>query len=296
MPTPKIYIGAHGWKYDGWLNCFYPMLEIEKYDWLRFYSQYFNIVKIETVFANRPDIAIDHYLEAVSENNDFLFIYKLPMAFTHTRKFRLVHVNSMHANLHKLKSAERLGGVLIQFPYTFEFTDENAAYVAKIVDMFSEYKPILEVRHNSWRNEAVINYLTETKIPLCSIDMPVIENFLEFNPVTTSDTLYIHLYGRNKEAWLHDFNKKYIPITGRKYPHRNHYFYSPGELLEIERGIDPLRDKVERIFILLYNHIDGYAIANAFELISMLNGRIKIQIPQTAIQTFSRLSKLSLHH
>jgi uncharacterized protein YecE (DUF72 family) len=66
----------------------------------------------------------------------------------------------------------------------------------------------------------------------------------------------------------------------------------PGEITEIENSIREIYDKVKKIFIILNNHPQGNAVANAFEFMYLLNNHIKVKIPETTIKTFSRLEKI----
>jgi uncharacterized protein YecE (DUF72 family) len=100
---------------------------------------------------------------------------------------------------------------------------------------------------------------------------------------------------RNEKAW-----KKSISNFGKEQAYeqqseRYDYLYLPGELLEIERTIREVLDKVKKVFVILNNHPKGSAVANAFELLHLLNERIKLNIPETTLKTFPRLSKISLN-
>jgi uncharacterized protein YecE (DUF72 family) len=50
----KYLIGCSGWSYSSWKGPFYPP-NLENSDWLRFYSQIFDYVEIDSSFYSIPD-------------------------------------------------------------------------------------------------------------------------------------------------------------------------------------------------------------------------------------------------
>ncbi len=46
----KSYIGTAGWSYKDWVNSFYYSSATKEYDWLKFYSDYFNTVEVNSSF------------------------------------------------------------------------------------------------------------------------------------------------------------------------------------------------------------------------------------------------------
>ena len=47
--------------------------------------------------------------------------------------------------------------MLLQFPWSFKNTDEERVYLAKLLEQFSGYPLVLEVRHTSWNNAEFTN-------------------------------------------------------------------------------------------------------------------------------------------
>ena len=289
----KLYVGTAGWSYKDWIDSFYPKAQSKTFDWLEFYSQYFNTVEVNaSYYTYISPRTVEGWINKVEEKEDFLFTIKLHQDFTHKRNFKTEQVEAVKTNLNKLQNANRLGGLLIQFPYSFPLTKENANYVKDLVDIFSEYEKFIEVRHKSWMIERFYNFAAKNKSALCSIDQPDIGEAVEFKPVKTGDNLYIRLHGRNEEAWKASLDNYGKDQTYEQQSQRYDYLYSPGELLEIERAIKEVIDTVKKIYVILNNHPKGNAIANAFELLHLLNERIKVNIPQTTLKSYPRLSKI----
>jgi uncharacterized protein YecE (DUF72 family) len=289
----KLYVGTAGWSYKDWIDSFYGKAQSSTFDWLEFYSHYFNTIEVNssyyTYIAPRT---VEGWINKVEEKEDFLFTIKLHQDFTHKRNYKTEQIETVKNNLNKLQDSNRLGGLLIQFPYSFALTKENANYVKDLVDIFSEYEKFIEVRHKSWMIERFYKFTAKNKSSLCIIDQPDIGEAVEFKPVKTGDNLYIRLHGRNEVAWkasLGNFGKEQ---TYQQQSQRYDYLYSPGELLELERAIKEVLDTVKKVFIILNNHPKGNAVANAFELLHMLNERIKVNIPTTTLKSYPRLSKI----
>jgi uncharacterized protein YecE (DUF72 family) len=290
----KLYIGTAGWSYKDWIDSFYPKAQSKTFDWLEFYSHYFNTVEVNaSYYTYIAPKTVEGWINKVEEKEDFLFTIKLHQDFTHKRNFRTEQVEAAKINLNKLQNAGRLAGLLIQFPYSFALTKENANYVKDLVDIFSEYEKFIEVRHKSWMIERFYKFTTKNKSSLCIIDQPEIGEAVEFKPVKTGDNLYIRLHGRNEEAWKKSLSNFGNIQTYEQQSQRYDYLYSPGELLEIERAIKEVIDTVKKIYVILNNHPKGNAVANAFELLHLLNERIKVNIPATTLKSYPRLSKIA---
>lgn len=289
MAKPEIYIGTSGWSYDDWINSFYPGPQDKNFDWLEFYSQFFNVVEVNsTYYTYLGPQSVKGWLDKTSGKENFEFIIKLHQDFTHKRSYTKENIKAVRTNLDLLAGDSRLGGILIQFPYSFSCHSENILFVKKLLEEFSGYQKFVEVRHNSWLKK------TAKTITFCSIDMPVIGETVEFKPITGNGMAYVRLHGRNEEGWKNSIknfgNKQNYSEQSERYK----YFYMPGELALIERSIKEIYDSVKKIYVLANNHPFGYAVANAFELKHLLEDKIKISIPETTVKTFPRLQRIAL--
>jgi uncharacterized protein YecE (DUF72 family) len=106
-------------------------------------------------------------------------------------------------------------------------------------------------------------------------------------------TAYIRFHGRNEEAWkksLGNFGKKQ---TYEQQSARYEYLYTPGELTVISQKIKEIYDKVKKIFVVMNNHPNGDAVANAFELLYLLKEQTKIKMPETIVKAYPRLEEIS---
>ncbi len=97
------------------IGCQIFILKIKSggFDWLQFYSHYFNCVEVNSTYYTyiSPKV-VDGWIRKVEDANDFIFHIKLHQDFTHKRKFDEQNIKSVRYNLDLLKKSERLGGLL----------------------------------------------------------------------------------------------------------------------------------------------------------------------------------------
>uniref|UniRef100_A0A7V2ZJ35 DUF72 domain-containing protein n=1 Tax=Ignavibacterium album TaxID=591197 RepID=A0A7V2ZJ35_9BACT len=289
----KYHIGTAGWSYKDWVPNFYPKNQSAGFDWLQFYSHYFNCVEVNSTYYTyiSPKI-VEGWIKKVSDNDDFIFHIKLHQDFTHKRKYDEQNIKAVRYNLDLLRKSERLGGLLVQFPYSFAFDGVSVQHIQKIKNIFSDVSCFVEVRHSSWRNNRALEFFKQNNLTLCTIDQPQIGQAIPFEPIVTNDKAYIRFHGRNVEAWkksLSDFGKE---RTYEEQSSRYSYLYSPGELVEIVQKIKSIESKVKEINVIMNNHPKGDAVANAFELIHLLEEKTKVEMPETITRAYPRLQEM----
>ncbi|AFH49725.1 Hypothetical protein IALB_2020 [Ignavibacterium album JCM 16511] len=289
----KYYIGTAGWSYKDWVPNFYPKNQSGGFDWLQFYSHYFNCVEVNSTYYTyiSPKI-VEGWIKKVENADEFIFHIKLHQDFTHKRKFDEQNIKAVRYNLDLLKKSERLGGLLVQFPYSFSFDGASVQQIQKIKDIFSDISCFVEVRHSSWRNKRALEFFGQNDLTLCTIDQPQIGQTIPFEPIVTNNKAYIRFHGRNVEAWkksLSNFGKEQ---TYEQQSSRYSYLYSPGELVEIAQKIKAIENKVKEINVIMNNHPKGNAVANAFELIHLLEQKDRVQMPNTIVKAYPRLEEI----
>ena len=290
---PKFNIGTAGWSYKDWVPNFYPKNQIGGFDWLQFYSHYFNCVEVNSTYYTyiSPKV-VEGWIKKVEDSNDFIFHIKLHQDFTHKRKFDEQNTKAVRYNLEQLRKSERLGGLLIQFPYSYSFDGNSVQHIQKLRDIFSDISCFIEVRHSSWNNNRALEFFKENDLTFCTIDQPQIGQAIEFEPIITNDKAYIRFHGRNAEAWKKSLSNFGKPQTYEEQSSRYSYLYLPGELIEIERNIKSVLHKVKEINVIMNNHPQGDAVANAFELIHLLEEKNKIEMPKTIVKAYPRLEEI----
>ena len=296
MSSIKFNIGTAGWSYKDWVPNFYPKNQSGGFDWLQFYSHYFNCVEVNSTYYTyiSPKI-VDGWIKKVEGTKDFIFHIKLHQDFTHKRKFDEQNIKAVRYNLEQLKKSERLGGLLIQFPYSYSFDGSSVQHIQKLRDIFSDIVCFIEVRHSSWKNNRALEFFKENDLTFCTIDQPQIGQAIEFDPIITNDKAYIRFHGRNIEAWKKSLSNFGKPQTYEEQSSRYNYFYSPGELVEIEQKIKSIQPKVKEVNVIMNNHPQGDAVANAFELIHLLEEKTKVEMPPHILKAYPRLEKIMIN-
>ena len=292
----SLYVGTAGWSYKDWIGSFYPKAQSAGFDWLEYYSKFFNTVEVNaSYYTYISPKTVEGWIRKVEDKDDFLFTIKLHQDFTHKKNFSTEQTKAIKYNLDKLQKENRLGGLLIQFPYSFTLDKANANHIKLLIDTFDEYEKFIEVRHKSWFIERFFNFVGSNKSSLCTIDQPLVGESIDFRPIVAGDNLYIRFHGRNTKAWKNSISNFGKDQTYEQQSSRYDYLYSPGELNEIEQKIKEVLEGVKKIFVILNNHPHGNAVANALEMLYLLGERMKINVPETALKSYPRLSKICLN-
>jgi uncharacterized protein YecE (DUF72 family) len=291
---PKFNIGTAGWSYKDWVPGFYPKQQSGSFDWLQFYSHFFNCVEVNsTYYAYISPKVVEGWIRKVSDTDEFIFDIKLHQDFTHKRNFNEQNIKAVRYNLDLLTKAERLGGLLIQFPYSFSFNNSAIQYIRELKDTFPNYNAFVEVRHSSWKNKKAFDFFRDANLTFCTIDQPQIGQAIPFEPIITNDKAYIRFHGRNEEAWKNSINNFGKKQTYEERSARYKYLYTPGELVEIEQKIKSIQKKVKEVHVIMNNHPQGDAVANAFELVHLLEEKDKVEIPGTVLKAYPRLEEIA---
>ncbi len=288
--NPKYFIGTAGWSYADWVNVFYTGEQSQEYNWLEYYSSFFNCVEINSSYYKyiSPTL-IALWIKRVEQREDFLFTLKLHQDFTHRQNIDEDKCNFIRSQLSILEQNGRLGGLLIQFPYSFTMNRTSGEHLKKLVDTFGQYQCFVEFRHDSWFQNDIPERVAGLGVALCSIDQPMIGNSVKFTPRVYNGKAYLRFHGRNSEAWMQsikNFNKKQ---TYEQQNERYKYLYSAGELKEIELQIKKVEKQAKEIYVIMNNHPGGYAPANALRLIHLLENKDPIMVPKTPIRELNAL-------
>jgi uncharacterized protein YecE (DUF72 family) len=282
--TARVTVGIAGWEQAELDECFYPVqFRGDGFSRLAFYSRFFDTVEVRAAFW---DDSLDGgtaaaWASAVSGNRRFLFNVKLNSAFTHKRSFGPQQTRTMRSLLHELARRDRLGAVLMQFPYSFTNTSANRNHVAKLAQLFAGFPLHVEIRHESWIQPGFVNFLKENSLRPVSVDMPKVRQYPPFITDAISRTAYVRLHGRNEKGWLlNGFDARYD------------YLYNKRELREIKRRIDVLAAKCDTVVLILNNGAKGKALANALQLQSVLRATKLQSVPSGLLAAFPFLRDL----
>jgi uncharacterized protein YecE (DUF72 family) len=212
----EIRIGISGWTYAPWRGSFYPKGLPRKQE-LAFASRHFPAIEINGTFYGLQ--TPDSFLRWTEETpDDFTFAVKAPRFITHIRRLREPAVplaNFMASGI--LRLGPKLGPILWQFPPNFRFDAEKLETFLKLLPQDTEAaaacakrhdnklkarayaranakRPLrhaIEIRHESFRDEAFITLLRKYHVALVCADTVEWPRLMDL----TSDFVYCRLHG-----------------------------------------------------------------------------------------------------
>lgn len=260
----RIKIGTSGYSYKDWVGPVYPP-GTRSDDYFGFYTQLFNTVEINSSYYRLFKPGFFERLAARSPR-DFTFTVKAYRELTHERSSDIDSASRMFKeSLMPLSNANKLGAVLLQFPWSFKPERENVSLLQRLGDDFRGLNPVVELRNGKWIGDRLFMILEEAELGFCAVDEPRLEGLAPPVVAGTATAGYIRFHGRNaKKWWKHDA------------PHERYdYLYSREELAEWLPAIRDLLEQVENLYIFTNNHYKGQAVKNA----SMLRELIGLEPP-----------------
>ncbi len=277
----KLRFGPAGWMYKDWEGTVYPRPKPSRFDQLRYVSEFFDTVEINSSFYGPPRApSSSNWLRRVEDNVNFRFTAKLWKRFTHERAkvWTTAEVDQVREGFDVLMVSDRLGAVLLQFPWSFRHTEQNREWLGDVVRTFSLYPLVVEVRHKSWLVPDFLRALEEDGVGFVNIDQPLYHDSIGPTAHVTSHVGYVRVHGRNYKDW---FREK-APVE-----QRYNYLYRADELTPwAERAREIASDPGTReAYVITNNHYKGKAVANALMLKSMVRGE-RVTAPGAVYETY----------
>jgi uncharacterized protein YecE (DUF72 family) len=259
----KLYVGCSGWSYEGWLGHFYPS-NLDRKDFLKYYSQVFDFVEIDSSFYNPPNMFMTKRWASLTPDT-FRFTAKFPRSITHEK--RLAAADS-EKELHYFFDVMRplrtkLLALLLQLPPSLTAKEGLKKLEALVQMLDPEFRYAIEVRHESWFDESVYKILSENEICLAWSQLDAIQTPAEL----TSDFLYLRFIG-DRSIDERDFGKIQKDRTK--------------ELKMWSDSVDRAKDKAKLAIVAANNHYAGFgpATANSFRKIFGLNEAVWEEMKQ----------------
>ena len=167
------------------------------------------------------------------------------------RELRAEVFARFHAALEPLRSAGKLGGILLQFPSYVVCKPLSFEYLEWAAGELRGDHPLVEFRHRSWLEEEnrarVFSFLEELGATYVVVDAPKTEakNLVPTVLARTSPMVYVRMHGRNAKTWN---------VRGRSAAERFDYLYSEEELHEFVPAVRELASEAEEAYVLLNNN------------------------------------------
>jgi uncharacterized protein YecE (DUF72 family) len=252
----QIRIGPAGWSYKDWEGTVYPP-HGSKFDHLAYLASFFDTIEINSPFYRiPPPTHSKSWVRRVADNPNFKFTTKVFRGFTHDdAAVSDADVTAFRNYLDPLPDANRLGAVLLQYPWSFKNSDEARDKLAALFNAFDGYPLALEVRHSTFQNEEFLQFLNEHDVSWVNVDQPLFHDSVKPSDAITGPLAYARLHGRNYEKWF---------AHGETWERYN-YLYSKEELAPWVDRIQTMAAAKET-YVVTNNHFRGQAIVNAVEL------------------------------
>lgn len=180
-----------------------------------------------------------------------------------------------------MHEAGKLGGLLLQFPWSFKNTDDDRLYLTHLLDRFKDYPLIVEVRHSSWNTPRVLESFEERGVGVCNIDQPLFSKSIKPAALSTSSTGYVRLHGRNYQNWF----REQAPRDDRY-----NYLYTVDELDPWIERIRQIAEQTRETYVITNNHFRGKAVVNAVEIKAAIEER-RVPAPAPLFAEYERLKE-----
>ena len=252
-----LYIGTSGFSYDDWVGPVYPP-DLPKSEWLGYYATELglNACELNFTFYRLPNPSTLDQL-SMKVPSGFHFTLKATRIFTHEREEASEKDwDTFRRALAPLELADKLGCVLVQFPYSFHNTPENRDYLNVIRQHWPDLPLVVEFRNRGWVHDLVFDLLRQLDMGFCCVDQPRFRNLIPPIAVVTGRIGYVRFHGRNREKWW-------------RHEHaweRYDYEYSTEELMEWIPKIHQMSQEAQDIYLFANNHYQGKAVRTAQQL------------------------------
>jgi uncharacterized protein YecE (DUF72 family) len=202
--SPLLRLGTSSFTADGWNLTFYPP-GMNSREYLSYYGTQFDTLEVDATFYRIPTVStVQGWYNKTPPN--FLFALKTPQEITHERV--LIDTDSTFNEFLRVTEplGEKLGVILLQFPY---FNKKTFAVPA---DFLARLKPFLEklpaqprfaveIRNKYWLSPALYDLLHRHNVALTLIDhpwMPRPKEYFAKGDAVTADFTYIRWLGDRK--------------------------------------------------------------------------------------------------
>jgi uncharacterized protein YecE (DUF72 family) len=273
----EVRIGTCSWA-DGALSKHWYPKGLPAGERLAYYAQHFDTVEVDSTYYRLPaEPMVQRWAERTPD--DFVMHVKAFGLMTRhpvkvdalppdlrdeaptddrgrverpSREFRGEVFRRFLEALEPLRAAEKLGGILFQFPPYVVYKDRSLDYLQWAREQLGDDELLVEFRHVSWlddeHRDETLRFLEDIGAAHVIVDAPRIEGAKNLVPTVlalTSPTAYVRFHGRNADTW----NKR-----GGSASERFDYLYSEEELAEWVGPLRELSEQAEQAYAFFNNN------------------------------------------
>jgi len=249
-PPCRVWIGTSGYSFRGWSGdgLFYPE-GIQPKQMLSYYAAHFPTVEINYTYYGMPTARTSADM-AERTPDHFPFFVKAHKTLTHERD--LSTAGRFLEGIEPLRQAEKLQGVLCQFPQSFKNTAEHRGFLSRMSEQFRDTPLAVEFRDASWADNAMYTYLKKADMTFVAVDEPAIPTlFPSRTPIATNNIGYVRFHSRNADNWYRSGAERYD------------YDYDDAELSQWLPVLETMAGRANDIFVYFNNCHANQAVENA---------------------------------
>lgn len=298
LADDDIYVGITAWAQLGQAKCgaFYPSAVSSAEERLRYYAAQYPITEVDSAFYY-PVTARTAALWAERTPPGFVFDVKAFRLLTHhptppdalwpdlraalpadRAEKRLIYVRDLPEDLvaeafrrfadvlKPLRTAERLGVAMFQFPRYFYPSQVSTAYLERVARQLPDLRVAVEFRQPRWMDEehrgGTLDLLSRHHLAYVCVDEP--QGFPDTLPpvaAAATDVAAVRFHGRNRQSWA---QRDASPQQ------RYAYNYTAAELAEWVPKIRALHAGGRPVHVLMNNCWRGFAVRSAHTLAKLL--------------------------
>ena len=296
----EIRIGTASWTDPTMTRSgvFYPRGVSSAEDRLRYYASQFPVVEVDSSYYSLPE-RTTAALWAERTPRNFVFFAKvhalmtgqptevarLPPDIAELLPDELAKKSKLYAKdlplelqdmvwdrfidaLGPLIDADKLGGLLLQYPRWFLPNPENKHQIAQSAERLRGIPVAVEFRNRMWygserSTQWTLDMLRDLSLTHVIVDGPqgLTSSVPAVAAVTTPSLSIVRLHGRRAATW----EAAKVPTV-----ERYRYLYSPQELTGIVEKIEDAASEAEEIVVLANNCYSNYGATTARELTALL--------------------------
>jgi uncharacterized protein YecE (DUF72 family) len=244
---------------------------------LRFYAEHFDTVEANSTYYRLPDESmVANWAERVPEGF-VMHVKAFGMMTRHPvkaevlppdlqegapvddrgridrppRELRAEVFARFHAVLEPLRSAGKLGGILLQFPSYIVCKPYSFEYLEWAKDQLQGDHMLVEFRHRSWLDEEnrehVLSFLEDLDATYVIVDAPKTDakNLVPTVMALTHPLGYVRMHGRNAETWN---------VRGKSAAERFDYLYSGEELRDLAGPLLDIAEQANELYVMFNNN------------------------------------------
>jgi len=271
-----IRVGVCSWADETLTKIWYPKGIKSGEERLRYYAEHFDVVEANSTYYRLPDRQmVENWAERTPPGftmhvKAFGVMTRHPVKVDQLppdlrdvptdargrvdrppREYRAEVFARFHDALEPLRSAGKLGGILMQFPPYVVPRPQSLEYLEWSQEQLRGDEMLVEFRHASWLDEEhradTLRFLEDHGMTYVVVDAPQTggKNVLPTLVAATSETGYVRFHGRNAQTW----NKR----TGSA-AERFDYLYSEDELREWVPRLKELAAETQTAYAMFNNN------------------------------------------